>query len=47
MFEPPRYVRVETLPFIPLEREIDDLIAGVNSKTATFLQLIKETGATS
>lgn len=32
------------LPFIPLEREIDDLIAGSGKKTATFLQLLKETG---
>jgi len=44
-FKPPRYTRVETLPFIPLEREIDDLIASVNPKTATYLQFIKETGA--
>jgi integrase len=27
-----------------LEREIDELIAGCNHKTATFLQLLKETG---
>jgi integrase len=32
------------LPFIPLEREIDDLIAGSGKKTASFLQLLKETG---
>jgi len=32
------------LPFIPLEREIDDLIAGSGKKPATFLQLLKETG---
>jgi integrase len=31
------------LPFIPLEREIDDLIAGCGKKTATFLQVLKET----
>lgn len=34
----------EKLPFIPREREIDQLIAGCNSKTSTFLQLLKETG---
>ncbi|MCW3994273.1 MAG: site-specific integrase, partial [Candidatus Bathyarchaeota archaeon] len=33
----------ETLPFIPLEKEIDALIAGCNRKTAAFLQLLKET----
>lgn len=32
-------------PFIPLEREIDQLIAGCGKKTATFLQTLKETGA--
>ncbi|HUW47448.1 MAG TPA: hypothetical protein VMW36_01730 [Patescibacteria group bacterium] len=33
------------LPFIPLEREIDDLEASCNKHIATFLQLGKETGA--
>jgi hypothetical protein len=28
-FNRPRYKRIETLPFIPLESEIDQLIAGV------------------
>jgi integrase len=32
------------LPFIPLEKEIDDLIAYSRKKTATILQLLKETG---
>lgn len=32
-------------PFIPLESEIDQLIAGCGKKTATFLQTLKETGA--
>ena len=31
------------LPFIPLEREIDDLIAGCGKKAALFLQVLKET----
>jgi len=31
------------LPFIPTERELDDLIAGGGKKTSTFLQLLKET----
>lgn len=31
------------LPFIPTERELDDLIAGCGKKTSTFLQLLKET----
>ena len=44
-FEKPRYNRVDKLPFIPTEGEIDALIAGLGKKSATLLQLIKETGA--
>ena len=43
-WKPPRYKRVGELPFIPLEREIDALIAGCGRKVAASLQLIKETG---
>jgi len=32
-----------SLPFIPTEREIDDLIAGCGKKTACYLQTLKET----
>ncbi len=42
-FDRPRYRRVEKLPLIPLQSEIDQLISGVGKKTATFLQLLKET----
>jgi integrase len=38
-----RYER--KMPFIPLESEIDQLIAGCSKKIATFLQVAKETGA--
>ncbi len=31
------------IPFIPTEQEIGALIAGCGKKTATFLQLLKET----
>jgi integrase len=41
----PKYMQVRKLPFLPIEREIDELIAGCNPKTATFLQFLKETGA--
>lgn len=34
----------QKLPWIPLEKEVDQLIAGCNRKTAAFLQLLKETG---
>lgn len=45
-WEPPRYRRVEKIPFIPTEREIDDFIAGCSNtkRLATYLQLLKETG---
>jgi integrase len=42
--EKSNYRRVGRLPFLPLEVEVDQLIAGVGKKTATFLQLLKETG---
>jgi integrase/recombinase XerD len=41
---PPRYYGKQSLPFIPLEREIDDLIACSGKKLSTLLQLLKETG---
>ena len=44
-FSPPRYQRVERLPFIPQETEIDQLIAGTSRKCSVYLQLLKETGA--
>ncbi len=44
-FEKPRYHRIEKLPFIPLEEEIDALISGTGAQTSCVLQLLKETGA--
>ena len=44
-WEPPSYNRVRKLPFIPTENEVDQLIGGCNKRMATFLQLLKETGA--
>ena len=41
---PPRYKADRKLPFIPLESEIDALIASSSKKTAATLQLLKETG---
>lgn len=43
-WDPPRYKYALKLPFIPKEEELDALIAGCGPKTATFLQLLKETG---
>jgi integrase/ribosomal protein L37AE/L43A len=44
-WEKPKYYPVEKLPYIPIEKGIDDLIAGSSKQMATFLQLVKETGA--
>lgn len=43
-WNPPKYKPVRKLPFIPTKQETNELIAGCNRKTATFLQLLKETG---
>jgi integrase len=40
----PIFNTVRTIPFIPTEEELNCLIAGCNKTTATFLQLLKETG---
>ncbi len=42
-WDPPRYCRVEKIPFIPTEQEIDQLIAGCGGKTSVVLQILKET----
>jgi len=44
---PPKYRVNRKIPFIPTETEIDQLIAGFKRRTATFLQLLKETMARS
>ncbi len=43
-WEKPDYTIERAIPFIPLESEIDQLIAGCSRRTATLLQLLKETG---
>jgi integrase len=42
-WDPPKYRRVEKIPFIPTEQEIDQLIASCGGKTAIVLQILKET----
>jgi len=41
----PKYTKQYKIPFIPTETEIDSLISCGTIKTATLLQLLKETGA--
>jgi integrase len=43
-WEPPIYKPIPRIPFIPTEKEIDDLIAGTGKKLSAYLQLLKETG---
>jgi integrase len=40
----PKYTFQQPIPFIPLETEIDQLIAGCGKTTAAILQTLKETG---
>ncbi|MEM3706021.1 MAG: tyrosine-type recombinase/integrase [Candidatus Bathyarchaeia archaeon] len=42
-WEKPKCQVTRKIPFIPLESEIDELIAGCPQTVATFLQLLKET----
>jgi integrase len=44
-FAPPRYRRVEKLPFIPLDSEVEQLIGSMGSRYSTFLSLLKDTAA--
>jgi len=43
-WNPPNYKQNQKLPFIPLESELDQLIASCGKKTAALLQTLKETG---
>lgn len=42
-WDPPRCNVTRKFPFIPVEQEINDLIAGCPCQIATFLQVLKET----
>lgn len=42
-WNPPRYQRIDKLPFIPTENEVDQLISGCGQKVSVFLKLLKET----
>jgi integrase len=44
-WQPPKTRAERKLPFIPTEKELDQLIAGCGRKTATFLQVLKDTAA--
>ena len=42
-WEKPRCKVTRKIPFIPMEQELDALIAGCGKKTTTFLKMLKET----
>jgi integrase len=44
-WQKPRYKAVRQLPFIPQEKEIDELIASCTDEISVFLQIAKESGA--
>jgi integrase len=44
-WERPKYKKPKTLPFIPTEAELDQLIASSGKQLGTFLQGLKDTGA--
>ncbi len=44
-WKPPKYKPAESLPFIPLEKELDTLIQNSGKVLAAFLQGLKDTGA--
>jgi len=44
-WNPPRYKRQETIPFVPSEAELNMLIGATGKNLSTFLQGLKETGA--
>jgi len=46
-FQKPIYKRADSLPFIPLEEELNALISGSGKKMSAFLQILKDTGARS
>jgi integrase len=43
-WNPPKYRYEQKIPWIPLEKEVDDLIAGSGKIIAVYLRLLKETG---
>jgi integrase len=45
LWNPPRYRRTQKIPFIPTEKELDQLISSSGKKLSIYLQCCKETGA--
>ena len=45
VWQRPKYTRSDTIPFVPLEAELNQLIASTGKKLGTYLQGLKDTGA--
>jgi integrase len=43
-WQPPKFMDIERLPFVPIDEEVQQLIAGCNKKLAAFLKLLADTG---
>jgi integrase len=44
-FNVPRYKRVDKIPYVPLEKDIEALITSLPRKLSIFARVVKETGA--
>ena len=44
-FIPPRYRRIEKLPFIPMDSEVEQLIGAMGLRYSAFLSLLKDSAA--
>lgn len=43
-WDKPRYRRVENIPYVPVEKDIDQLIGGLSKRLCTIVLFLKETG---
>jgi len=43
-WERPKYKRIEKLPYVPTEKDIDQLIGGLSKRLATIVLFLKESG---
>ena len=44
-FSKPQHRRVDKVPFLPTEQEIDQLIAACSKRVGSYIQTVKKTGA--
>jgi len=44
-WDPPKYQSTPKIPYIPPEKDVDQLIGGLIQRHSTYVQFLKETGA--